>query len=33
MPSLEEAQFVLLDREGGEITLEANGDASLLVAL
>lgn len=26
-----EAQFVLLDREGGEITLEANGDASLLI--
>lgn len=26
-----EAQFVLLDREGGEITLEANSDASLLV--
>jgi redox-sensitive bicupin YhaK (pirin superfamily) len=27
----DEAQFVLLDRKGGEITLEANGDASLLV--
>ncbi len=26
-----EAQLVLLDREGGEITLEANGDASLLI--
>lgn len=26
-----EAQFVLLGREGGEITLEANSDASLLV--
>ena len=26
-----EAQFVLLDRKGGEITLEANSDASLLV--
>ncbi|MDB5376471.1 MAG: Pirin-like protein [Rubritepida sp.] len=26
-----EAQFVLLDRKGGEITLEANGDASLLI--
>lgn len=26
-----EAQFVLLDRAGGEISLEANGDASLLV--
>lgn len=26
-----EAQFALLDRDGGEITLEANGDASLLV--
>lgn len=26
-----EAQLVLLGREGGEITLEANGDASLLV--
>ncbi|MEO3433969.1 pirin family protein [Inquilinus sp. CAU 1745] len=26
-----EAQFVLLDRTGGEISLEANGDASLLV--
>jgi hypothetical protein len=26
-----EAQFVLLDREGGEIMLEANSDASLLV--
>jgi quercetin 2,3-dioxygenase len=26
-----EAQFVLLDRRGGEITLEANSDASLLV--
>jgi redox-sensitive bicupin YhaK (pirin superfamily) len=26
-----EAQFVLLDRRGGEITLEANGDASLLI--
>jgi redox-sensitive bicupin YhaK (pirin superfamily) len=26
-----EAQFVLLDRRGGEITLEANSDASLLI--
>jgi len=26
-----EAQLVLLDRTGGEITLEANGDASLLI--
>lgn len=26
-----EAQFVLLDREGGEIRLEANNDASLLI--
>lgn len=26
-----EAQFVLLDRDGGEITLEANGDASVLI--
>lgn len=26
-----EAQFVLLDREGGEITIEANSDATLLV--
>jgi quercetin 2,3-dioxygenase len=26
-----EAQFVLLDRTGGEVTLEANGDASLLI--
>jgi quercetin 2,3-dioxygenase len=26
-----EAQFALLDRKGGEITLEANGDASLLI--
>ena len=26
-----EAQLVLLDREGGEISLEANGDASLLI--
>lgn len=26
-----EAQFVLLDREGGEIALEANGDVSLLI--
>jgi hypothetical protein len=26
-----EAQFVLLDRKGGEIALEANGDASLLI--
>lgn len=26
-----EAQFALFDRDGGEITLEANGDASLLV--
>ena len=26
-----EAQLVLLDREGGEIRLEANGDASLLI--
>ena len=26
-----EAQLVLLDREGGEIALEANGDASLLI--
>lgn len=26
-----EAQFVLLDREGGEITVEANGDVSLLI--
>jgi len=26
-----EAQFVLFDREGGEITLEANSDATLLV--
>lgn len=26
-----EAQFVLLDRTGGAITLEANGDASLLI--
>lgn len=26
-----EAQFVLLDREGGEISLEANSDASLLI--
>jgi quercetin 2,3-dioxygenase len=26
-----EAQLVLLDRAGGEITLEANGDASLLI--
>jgi len=25
-----QAQLVLLDREGGEIALEANGDASLL---
>ena len=26
-----EAQLVLLDREGGEVRLEANGDASLLI--
>jgi redox-sensitive bicupin YhaK (pirin superfamily) len=26
-----EAQFVLLDRRGGEITLQANSDASLLI--
>jgi quercetin 2,3-dioxygenase len=26
-----EVQFALLDRHGGEITLEANGDASLLI--
>jgi redox-sensitive bicupin YhaK (pirin superfamily) len=26
-----EAQFVLLDRTGGEVTLEANGDASVLI--
>lgn len=26
-----EAQFVLLDRTGGEVTIEANGDASLLI--
>jgi redox-sensitive bicupin YhaK (pirin superfamily) len=26
-----EAQLVLLDRKGGEIALEANGDASLLI--
>jgi redox-sensitive bicupin YhaK (pirin superfamily) len=26
-----EAQFVLLDRDGGEITLEANGEASVLI--
>ncbi|MGE0213453.1 MAG: pirin family protein [Parvibaculaceae bacterium] len=26
-----EAQFVLLDRKGGEIAVEANGDASLLI--
>jgi redox-sensitive bicupin YhaK (pirin superfamily) len=26
-----EAQFVLLDRKGGEITVEANGDASMLI--
>jgi redox-sensitive bicupin YhaK (pirin superfamily) len=26
-----EAQLVLLDRNGGEITVEASGDASLLV--
>ncbi len=26
-----EAQFVLLDRQGGEITIEANSDATLLV--
>ena len=26
-----EAQLVLLDRSGGEVTLEANGDASLLI--
>jgi redox-sensitive bicupin YhaK (pirin superfamily) len=26
-----EAQLVLLDRKGGEMTLEANGDASLLI--
>ena len=26
-----EAQFVLLDRKGGDITLEADGDASLLI--
>jgi quercetin 2,3-dioxygenase len=26
-----EAQFVLLDRKGGEIALEASGDASLLI--
>ncbi|MGD9743041.1 MAG: pirin family protein [Dongiaceae bacterium] len=26
-----EAQFVLLDRNGGEIAVEANGDASLLI--
>jgi hypothetical protein len=26
-----EAQFVLLDRKGGEIAVEAGGDASLLI--
>ena len=26
-----EAQFVLLDRAGGEISLQANADASLLI--
>jgi redox-sensitive bicupin YhaK (pirin superfamily) len=26
-----EAQFVLLDRSGGEVTLEANGEASVLI--
>lgn len=26
-----EAQFALLDRDGGEVTLEANGDASVLI--
>jgi redox-sensitive bicupin YhaK (pirin superfamily) len=26
-----EAQFVLLDRQGGEFTLEANSDATLLI--
>jgi redox-sensitive bicupin YhaK (pirin superfamily) len=26
-----EAQFALLDRNGGEVTIEANGDASLLI--
>lgn len=29
--SAREAQFVLLDRKGGEIKLEASGDASLLI--
>lgn len=26
-----ETRIVLIDRKGGEITLEANGDASLLI--
>lgn len=29
--SAREAQFVLLDRDGGEFTLEASGDASVLI--